>query len=119
VTTTKSPAYQWYPRDFLADVLTLEDGEELLYRRLLDYQWLHHEVPSNWSRMAKAGRMSVARVKQCWPAIAHHFPDRTKDGGWQNRRLERERAKQESYRAKQRENGSRGGRPGLKLEDAA
>jgi len=119
VTTTKSPAYQWYPRDFLADVLTLEDGEELLYRRLLDYQWLHHEVPSSWSRMGKAARMTAAKVKAYWPAISSHFPDKGPGGGWQNRRIERERAKQEAYRAKQRDNGTRGGRPALRLDKSA
>lgn len=115
----KSPAYRWYPRDFLADALALDDGEELLYRRLLDHQWLHGDVPKAFTQMAKVARMTTARVKQYWPGIAHHFPITGPEGGWQNRRLERERSKQKAFRDKQAENGAKGGRPNLKLEGAA
>lgn len=115
----KYPAYQWYPRDFLADALSLEDGEELLYRRLLDHQWLHGDVPKGITQMARVARMTPAKVKAYWPGIAHHFPLTGPEGGWQNRRLERVRAEQAAYRERQRQNGQLGGRPKLKLEGAA
>jgi len=106
--TGKQPSYPWYPRDFLADVLDLEDQEELLYRRLLDRQWLKGEVPRDFARMAKAARMSVGAVTASWPAIAEHFPLVGPDGGWQNRRLERIREEQAAYRDRRSKAGQKG-----------
>lgn len=118
-TTGKQPSYPWYPRDFLADVLDLEDQEELLYRRLLDSQWLKAEVPADLGRMAKAARMSVEVVRAAWPAIAEHFPLVGPKGGWQNRRLESIREEQAAYRDRRSKAGQKGNESRWKEEATA
>jgi uncharacterized protein YdaU (DUF1376 family) len=96
----KSPAYQWYPRDYMADALvvamTLE--QEGAYRRLMDVCWLEHGLPNDidqlW-RLAKApSRDRFAR--RIWPIVGRKFQPRK--GKLQHRRLDRERAKQAKYR---------------------
>lgn len=97
---TKAPAFQWYPRDFLADALvqsmTLE--QEGAYRRLMDVCWLEHGLPDDidqlW-RLAKApNRERFARV--IWPLVGRKFQQRR--GKLQHKRLDKERAKQAKTR---------------------
>jgi len=106
----KSPAYQWYPRDFLSDALvaamTLE--QEGCYRRLLDVAWLEGGLPGDpdllW-RLAKAPSRAYFERK-LWPIISRKFRYKTvqvrtcgkviRTGTWSNPRLERERAKQKN-----------------------
>ena len=63
---TKSPAYQWYPKDVLSSVrvqqLTL--AEEGAYRRALDFCWLNGELPADPRLLSKVVG------KGCTPAIA-------------------------------------------------
>lgn len=88
---SKKMAYMpWFPADFLADVLLLEDVEELMYRRLLDYQWLHGSVPRDPEKRARAARMPRKLADRCWEQVAGYFPDEGGEG-LVNGRLERER----------------------------
>lgn len=86
----KWPYYPWYPRDFLADTLLLTETEELMYRRLLDYQWLQGAVPSDVTELAAAARLPRSRAAKAWARIEGYFPV-WEDGVRRNRRLERER----------------------------
>jgi len=112
----KSPAYSWYPRDYTSDALvvsmTLE--QEGAYRRLLDVEWLEGGLPDDpdqlW-RLAKAPNRVYFEAK-IWPTVRKKFVEKPralhrvlKDaprGLLINRRLERERAKQNKvHRQKQ------------------
>ena len=73
----KSPAFQWYPRDYMADALvvsmTLE--QEGAYRRLMDVCWLEAGLPTTteelW-RLAKApSRDRFERF--IWPTVGRKF----------------------------------------------
>ena len=104
----KSPAYQWYPRDYTSDALvvsmTLE--QEGAYRRLLDVEWLEGALPNDpaqlW-RLAKAPSRAHFE-RHIWPVIHRKFVARKRfpqacgkviSGGLLiNKRLEREREKQ-------------------------
>lgn len=105
----KFPYYPFYPRDFIADgpVMQLEPMEELLYRRLLDYQWLNGSVPSVTSGIGKAGRFSERATEKLWLAVEHFFPV-GEDGERRNRRLEREREKMIASRDARSKAGSKG-----------
>ena len=98
----KSPAFQFYPADYLADakvqLMTLE--EEGAYIRLLCYCWREGHLPNDdvaLSRLAKglsASRMT--RVKACFVTEKNH-PEFLV-----HPRLIAEREKQEAYRAQWR-----------------
>lgn len=103
----KWPFYPFYPRDFLADVLLLTDTQELVYRRLLDYQWLNGSVPTDGRDLAAASRVSFSKMKKVWPKIADRFPI-NESGQPQNRRMERERETLMEKRDRRRAAGVKG-----------
>jgi uncharacterized protein YdaU (DUF1376 family) len=96
----KSPAFQWYPRDYMSDALvvsmTLE--QEGAYRRLMDVCWLEGGLPTSidelW-RLAKAPSRDRF-AKFIWPLVGRKFQPRK--GKLQHKRLDRERAKQAKTR---------------------
>ena len=103
----KWPYYPWYPRDFLADTLLLTETEELMYRRLLDYQWLQGAVPSDVTELAAAARLPRSRAAKAWARIEAYFPA-WEDGVRRNRRLERERNALIEKQAKRSKSGKSG-----------
>lgn len=96
----KSPAFQWYPRDYMSDAIvqsmTLE--QEGAYRRLLDHCWLENGLPLTpdklW-RLAKAPSRERFE-KHIWPAVGCKFQPRK--GKLHHKRLDRERTKQAKTR---------------------
>jgi len=95
----KSPAFQWYPKDFLSDenvvLMTLE--EEGAYRRLMDYCWLQGSIPDDTKSLSMLCKgISVERMAVLWSAIKHCFLKR--EERWFHPRLEREKTKQNKHR---------------------
>lgn len=109
---TKSPAYQWYPKDIISSqrVALLTLTEEGAYRRALDFCWLHGSVP------ADPKKLSALIGKGCTPnhakkikeffTLMDGFPDKMIHD-----RLEKERTKQKRFSKTQYQNGIKGGRP--------
>lgn len=100
----KSPSFQLYPRDFLADgkVQIMGCDEVGAYFLLLMYQWLEGAVPTlpaDWAPVCRvpARRMAAmqAHLEPCFPV--------GEDGLRRNRRLEKVRADQVEYRRRQSE----------------
>lgn len=87
---SRTPYYRWYPSDYLADTLLFSDTEDLVYRRLLDYQWLEGAIPDAPADLARAARVSPATLKRVWPRVGKKFPA-GEDGRRRNGRMERER----------------------------
>ena len=105
----KSPAFQWYPKDYLADehVVPMTLEEEGAYRRLMDFCWLHGSIPDDMKVMAgMCKNVSPARMKKLWSAVAPCF--RLKAGRWVHPRLEKERRSQESRKKAQSDAGKAG-----------
>jgi uncharacterized protein YdaU (DUF1376 family) len=98
---SKSPAYQWYPKDALSSQrlgeMTLE--EEGAYRRALDSCWLAGSVPSDPERcsriIGKGCTEMVARV-----VLGMFQPDPNDPSRMVHDRLEQEREKQRLWREK-------------------
>jgi uncharacterized protein YdaU (DUF1376 family) len=109
----KSPAFQWYPRDYLADpiVIAMTLEQEGAYRRLMDVCWLERGLPSDlgelW-RLAKAPSRDRF-TRRIWNVVGRKFY--LKKGKFQHKRLDRERAKQAKYHRSMHLNGKKGGRP--------
>jgi uncharacterized protein YdaU (DUF1376 family) len=109
----KSPAFQFYPNDFLADanviVMTLQ--ERGAYITLVCLCWQQGGLPSEVEKLARLCGSPVSTFQRLWPAIAPCF--RTVANGQRllHPRLERERQKQRAYRKQQSDKGKLGGRP--------
>jgi len=94
---TKSPAYQWYPKDILASarVQEMSLAEEGAYRRLLDYCWLNGSVPSDERRCARLiGKGATPEMAKY--ILEMFIPHPTDPDKKIHDRLESERIKQES-----------------------
>lgn len=100
----KSPAFQFYPDDFLAGTIMMSNEERGAYITLLCLQWNQGHITIVDLADATAD-MEDHRTKR----VSSKFRD-LGDGTLQNQRLEEVRAKQEQYRSRQAESGRLGGR---------
>jgi len=106
-----SPAFSFYPKDWLSDAhvraMTLE--EKGAYIDLLCLSWLEDGLPNNPSVLTRLLGTSEKRFNLLWSALSSRFQN--DDGLLRQKRLHEEKLKQIAHREKQRENGSKGGRP--------
>src|SRR5262245_47922862 len=89
-----SPSFQFYPKDFLADVhVAAMDHESVgIYMRLLCYAWIEVGVPSDLTALAML--VGVEAFARCWPQIQPCFALNETGDRLVNNRQELERAKQ-------------------------
>lgn len=90
----KSPAFQFYPNDFLgsAKVAAMTLEEVGLYTLLLCYDWNEVGLPESPEVLAKLLRISPRTFKKLWRTVGENF---TKRGNrYYNKRLDAERRKQ-------------------------
>src|SRR5687767_10551831 len=108
---TKSPAFSFYAKDWLAATLTWTLDARGAYATLLAYQWDSGGVPGDDSEaLARVLGVSKLKARAVWVIVSSKFVH-DHDGLWRNERLEVERQKQAARREALRENGARGGRP--------
>lgn len=108
------PAFQFYPKDFLSDgkQAAMSLAEVGAYIRLLSICWLEHSIPDDVVRVARMVGVTPAQMRRIWPAVRSCFKSHPDDASRLiHSRLERERLNQEAYRARQADNGRKGGRP--------
>jgi uncharacterized protein YdaU (DUF1376 family) len=107
----KSPAFQFYPRDFMTDdaVLLMTNEQIGAYVLLLCQAWLMPDgLPAAMSSLARFAHCTEARFARCiWPGIRVRF-QQNGDGRWFNPRLEKERAKQLANTERQSGRGRKG-----------
>lgn len=105
-----APAFQFYPRDFLADanVARMTAEEVGAYWLLISYCWLEGSLPNDETDLAMLARLAPARFKRAWERrISERFM-LGDDNRLRHRRLEEERQKQEAYRSERSASGKRG-----------
>lgn len=96
----RSPAYQWYVKDYESDeaVKLMTYEQEGIYHRLLDHQWLHGGIPSDPRQIAMlVPKVPLKRFLGLWPGIAVKFVDL--DGRLVNEKLEKVRRDTAAYKA--------------------
>lgn len=97
----RSPAFQFYPKDFLTDgrvaAMTLEECGA--YIKLLCLCWTETTLPTEPRRLAQMIGCSPRAFERVWPALQVCFSQ--VDGGFRHGRLDEEREKQELYRQRQ------------------
>lgn len=98
-----SPAFQFYPHDFLVGTAELTAEETGAYIRLLCYQWAKGSLPNNEAKLAQLASCHGNAIASIW----HKFRI-CEDGLLRNERLEKVRESQEEYRKRQSKNAKEG-----------
>lgn len=110
--TGKSPAFQFYPKDFLSStkVQRMSLTEVGAYTMLLAYCWLDGSITADVRELARILKVPPKQFERMWAGpLSECFT--AKGGRLVNERLEDERRAQAKFRAKMSENGKKGGRP--------
>lgn len=104
----KSPAFQFYPDDFLGSptVARMSHAEIGVYMMLLCLDWNGDGLPEDIPTLARMVKIPAKQFARMWETLGACFPVR--DGRRYNPRLEKERAKQEEWRAKSSAGGKKG-----------
>jgi uncharacterized protein YdaU (DUF1376 family) len=97
----KSPAFQWYPNDFMGDVnVQLMDWTQRgIYVWLIGLCWLQKSIPSDIGSLAKITNTSIGYWEENGSNILRCF-NVSKSGQLIHPRVEREREKQRAYKEK-------------------
>src|SRR5436190_23760393 len=105
----KAPAFQFYPKDFLTDshVVAMTLAERGAYITLLCLCWMERSLPTDLDALARLCRVSRTAFTRLWPALEPCFT--VINGRLIQGRIERERHKQETYRALKAAAGQKGG----------
>lgn len=106
-----SPAFQFYPADFLLGTATMTVEEVGAYIRLLCVQWSQGGLPADDARLAMIAQCNVGAIA----SVKVKFR-KCPDGRLRNDRLEKVRASQDEYRRKQSENAGKRWHPDRNAE---
>jgi uncharacterized protein YdaU (DUF1376 family) len=101
----KSPAFQFYPNDFLGSgkVLRMSTEEVGCYLLLLLYDWNETGFAYDVKDLAQVTRLTTRKFEAAWKRVGPCFVER--DGRWFNPRLELERTRQAEWREKSSKGG--------------
>lgn len=106
----RSPAFQFYPQDFLVGTADMTCEEVGAYIRLLCYQWAKDGLPTDEKKLVQltgiSGGLSLGNVVGKFGLC--------QDGLLRNARLVKIRQDQDAFHEKQRQNGAKGGNPSFK-----
>jgi uncharacterized protein YdaU (DUF1376 family) len=105
-----SPAFQFYPRDWLSDskVLSMTASERGIYITLLCFCWLDKTIPDDIPQLAQLCGISVAEMEASWPAVKRCFKKANPTGRLYNKRLAQERKAQKQRTASHSAAGEKG-----------
>ena len=104
----RAPAFQCYPADVLTDHAGMSHEQFGMHWRLSMYAWRERGLPDDLAQLARLLGVPRAKLERHWDVIGARF-ERRGDRlvlPWQ----EEERDRQAAFRARQSENGRRGGR---------
>ena len=100
--------YQFHIGDYRAATAHLSNEEDLAYRRLLDmYYDTEQPIPSDTQWVSRRIRVEASVIRD----VLNDMFDRAENGTWTHKRADQEIAKYKNIEARNRANGSKGGRP--------
>jgi uncharacterized protein YdaU (DUF1376 family) len=96
----KSPAFQFYPRDFVADakVAVMSCGEVGAYIRLICYCWLEEGLPIDKQKLARLAGCTDEEFNSYWETLKGCFTLSDDRKRYEHKRLLEEKAKQVARR---------------------
>lgn len=106
--SAQSPAFQFYPADFLADenVALMSLAGRGAYITLMCYCWREGSIPADTNRLGRLCGIDSSAMAQLWEELSPCFE--LTNNRYQHPRLERERRKQLEHSQERRESGRRG-----------
>jgi len=106
----KSPAFQVYPADFLADknTLVMSAAEVGSYWLLLCVCWRENGLPDDVQELADLARTPLKQFQPSWDRKIQRCFEKREDGKWDHGRLVKERDKQAENREKRKVAGEKG-----------
>jgi uncharacterized protein YdaU (DUF1376 family) len=110
VTDPKSPAFQFYVKDWRSSqrVSRMSFKERGMYLELLIEQWDKGPLPLTVPALAASIGAKLTEFAKCWPILKTCFLQTPE--GYLNERLERERLKQQMRRQRASDSGKEGAR---------
>lgn len=105
-----SPAFQFYPKEFMLATQSWSVEEVGIYIKLLCFQWDNGSLPNDLKRLSRIAGLEYDLFEKAWVLVGLKFLCGF-DGFLRNQRLELVRDEQEAFKQKQRLNGIKGGRP--------
>lgn len=105
---SKSPAFQFYPSDFISDlnVLLMTAQEVGAYLLLMSHCWLEGALPDDMKVLAHIARIEPIAFEESWNTRVGRCFELTEEG-WTHPRLQAEREKQQSFSRKMSESATR------------
>lgn len=107
----RSPAFQLYPSDFLADenVAIMSLQERGAYITLICFCWREGSIPDDVLKLSKMCGVDPAKFKKLWLNVKPCFTsDESLEGRLTHPRLEKERQKQTDHKVKCSDSGKKG-----------
>jgi uncharacterized protein YdaU (DUF1376 family) len=107
----KSPAFQFYPAEFLSDEnVALMNNQELgCYIKLMCYCWREGSIPADIKKIARLCNEDGSAMAELWHSMKLCFKSASDSNDrLLHPRLEKERLKQEAFKKERSESGSKG-----------
>ena len=98
----KSPAFQFYPKDWIVDTRTLTSQEKGIYIDLLAQCWIQGNLPNDLEMLSKLANEEIETFKKCWINLKKMF--HKNKSKLYHKRLSAESHKQMQFSAKQSQN---------------
>src|SRR3989442_984342 len=94
----KSPAFQFYPKDFLTDgnVVGMSLQERGAYITLICLCWTEGGLPNDTKQLARSIGAPLHHFRRLWPVLSKCFRLQA-DDRWIHPRIEKERQKQQGF----------------------
>lgn len=104
------PAFQFYPKDFLADTLAMPLKVRGAYMTLLCYAWVNGSIPDTKMQLRQILGVSKVDLTEIQMHLRDKFVDNPEHNGTLvNPRMERERQKQSEFREARARAGRKSG----------
>lgn len=103
-----SPAFSFYPTDFIMGTMLMTAEQVGVYIRLLCFQWEQGSVPSQPALIAKVAGIRERKLLEMEEVLAKF--ETGPDGRLRNAKMEKVREEKIEFSQKQSQNGSQGGR---------
>lgn len=106
-----TPAFQFYPADFMGGVAFLDEEQTGVYIKLLCCLWIHgNSIPDDLGKLARAASIPPPVIEKVWPSIKDKFI--IESGNVMHARF----ARMMEISEIRRESGINGGRPKKQTE---
>lgn len=103
-----SPAFQFYPRDFITETFAMSAEQAGIYIWLISFCWMDGAIPIDDSELARICKVPQETMARAFDTMRHLFAGSEHSGWLIHRGVEAERARQATLRQERSQSGKRG-----------